>query len=48
METFVSNRISEVQRLTLPKMWCHIPGNLNLADVASRGALPSQLHNSLW
>lgn len=48
-ETFVRNRVGEIQRLTSIKIWNHIPTLHNPADLISRGVLPSVLANSdLW
>ncbi|KAJ8957790.1 hypothetical protein NQ317_005821 [Molorchus minor] len=46
---FVSNRISFIQERVDPKNWWHVVSSQNPADVASRGAFPSDLlTNSLW
>ncbi|XP_055623539.1 uncharacterized protein LOC129766968 [Toxorhynchites rutilus septentrionalis] len=48
-QTFVANRIAEVQRLTEGSEWKHVAGSENPADLISRGATPSELANSaLW
>ncbi|XP_055844795.1 uncharacterized protein LOC129911111 [Episyrphus balteatus] len=48
-ETFVRNRVGEIQRLTPIKIWKHIPTQHNPADLVSRGVLPSDLlENTLW
>ena len=36
-DTFVSNRIAEIQELTERRDWRYVPSHLNIADVASRG-----------
>lgn len=47
--TFVGNRTTEINRLTDKKQWVHVPGNLNPADLPSRGCSPAQLLASrLW
>jgi hypothetical protein len=49
LKTFVAHRITEIQELTNPSDWRHIPTDQNPADIMSRGLLPSQLqHSSLW
>lgn len=47
--TFVSTRLSEIQDLSLPSNWFHIPSKLNPADVCSRGLMPDELETcTLW
>lgn len=47
--TFVSNRVSQIQERIAPACWHHVRSELNPADPASRGLLPSELcQNSLW
>jgi hypothetical protein len=49
LQTFVGNRVSEIQTLTDAKDWYHVKSESNPADVLSRGALPGQLKtNKLW
>jgi hypothetical protein len=49
LKTFVANRVSQIQSLTDPKEWCHVPSEQNPADILSRGRTPHQLNqSSLW
>ena len=46
---FVANRVGEIQRITDPEEWRHIPGEENPADLPTRGLTASQLTESkLW
>ena len=36
-KAFVSSRVGEIQTLTNPADWKHIPGEVNIADKVSRG-----------
>ncbi|XP_055633346.1 uncharacterized protein LOC129773726 [Toxorhynchites rutilus septentrionalis] len=48
-KTFVSNRISEIQKLSDGHTWRHVPSEMNPADQISRGAQPKQiLNDKLW
>lgn len=48
-KTFVSNRVSFIQERVDPQNWYHVVSCQNPADIASRGAFPSELlTNSLW
>ena len=48
-KTFIANRVSEIQHMTVGALWAHIPGIENPADIISRGMDPEQLqHNSVW
>ncbi|GFV04825.1 integrase catalytic domain-containing protein [Trichonephila clavipes] len=44
---FVANRVNEINRLVPSQFWRHVPGELDPADLLSRGS--SRLFsNSLW
>lgn len=48
-ETYIANRITEIQQLTKQANWYHINTRQNPADLISRGAFPSQLiESNLW
>jgi hypothetical protein len=48
-ETFIANRISQIQRLSDKDQWRHVTSNQNPADIASRSMDPIQLKSSdLW
>lgn len=45
---FVANRIHEIREASEVSQWHHIPGDINPADIASRGLEVSKLYNSPW
>ena len=45
-KTFVANRIDEIQRVTKPIEWRHVPTKSNPADLNSRGITVSALQTS--
>jgi hypothetical protein len=49
LETFVGNRVAEIQDKTNITNWRHIPTKLNPADMLSRGCRSAEIqHNNLW
>jgi hypothetical protein len=47
--TFVGNRVAIIQELTEKFIWRHIPGEMNPADLVSRGLLPEEIRDcELW
>ena len=48
--TFVANRVAEVQRRTSADQWSHVPGKENPAELASRGTVITKLlsSDSFW
>lgn len=48
-QTFVGNRVAELQRLTNIQDWSHVRSEHNPADIISRGMSPDQLREAtLW
>ncbi|XP_011858557.1 PREDICTED: uncharacterized protein LOC105556094 [Vollenhovia emeryi] len=47
--TYIANRVSEIQRSNPEATWRHVPGRENPADCASRGVSPRELlEHPLW
>ena len=40
---FVAHRVGEIQTLTDPKSWRHVPGRLNVSDCATRSRFDERL-----
>ena len=48
-KAFVANRVGEIQSLTSPSQWNYVPGQVNPADLLSRGLSTFDLaRSSLW
>ena len=48
-QTFICNRLAEIQRLSTPAQWYHCSGLQNPADMASRGLSGYELvENDMW
>ncbi|GFU81465.1 putative RNA-directed DNA polymerase from transposon X-element [Trichonephila clavipes] len=45
---FVVNRVNEINSLVPSQFWRHVPGELNSADLLSRGISPRLFSDSLW
>ncbi|GFY28277.1 39S ribosomal protein L49, mitochondrial [Trichonephila clavipes] len=45
---FVANRVKEIRQLTKIQSWKYVPGNINIADLLSRGCSPRQMLSSRW
>ncbi|GFV02831.1 probable RNA-directed DNA polymerase from transposon X-element [Trichonephila clavipes] len=45
---FVENRVKEIRQLTRGHLWKHVPGNLNIADLLSRGCSRQMLISRWW
>ncbi|XP_075157775.1 uncharacterized protein LOC142231042 [Haematobia irritans] len=49
LKTFVANRISKIQELTINSQWRHVDSKNNPADLISRGLKPEQLPEcNMW
>lgn len=49
LETFVGNRVSQINGFEIPIEWRHVPGEMNPADCASRGCnAPDLVSHPLW
>lgn len=49
LKVYVANRVAQIQDMTPSHQWNHISSHFNPADCASRGILPSSLHDHpLW
>ena len=49
LKPFVANRVSEIQSVTNPMMWKHVPTKINSADLLSRETAVDVLaSNDLW
>ncbi|XP_017470357.1 PREDICTED: uncharacterized protein LOC108362036 [Rhagoletis zephyria] len=48
LQTFVANRVSEIQELTQSASWRHVPTKQNPADQVSRGCSVDEIQNSIW
>lgn len=46
--TFVANRVSVIQEASSIDQWNYVPSKENPADLASRGAFPRDLKDSIW
>lgn len=46
--SFVANRVKEIRGLSSNSEWKHIPGELNPADLPSRGCTLNVLRNTNW
>ncbi|XP_075151125.1 uncharacterized protein LOC142225233 [Haematobia irritans] len=47
-QSFISNRVEKIQRLTHDCIWQHVPSNLNPADLLSRGTNVNNENKEFW
>lgn len=47
-QVFSRNRVKEIRSLFPPSLWTHVSGNLNPADLPSRGISPTELDLQEW
>ncbi|CAL1285545.1 unnamed protein product [Larinioides sclopetarius] len=47
-KTLVANRVGKIQNLSSPTQWHHISGDINPADLATRGLSSASLLTSSW
>ncbi|GFX28077.1 integrase catalytic domain-containing protein [Trichonephila clavipes] len=45
---FVANRVKGIRELTQFQSWRHVPSNMNMADLLSRGCTPQKMLDSKW
>ncbi|GFU34060.1 DUF5641 domain-containing protein [Trichonephila clavipes] len=45
---FVANRVKEIRQLTQIQSWKYVPGNMNIANLLSRGCSSRQMLSSRW
>ncbi|XP_055922514.1 uncharacterized protein LOC129953385 [Eupeodes corollae] len=48
LNTFVGNRVAEIQDTTKEVVWKHVPTSDNPADIVSRGCTAEELKSSIW
>ena len=49
LKVFVANRVANILDLSQPQDWRHVPGNVNTADLLTRGVNdPSELMKNRW
>ena len=49
MNVFVGNRVSEIYEVSEPKQWAKVPGEINPADLLTRGVIdPERLLTKRW
>ncbi|GFW84042.1 DUF5641 domain-containing protein [Trichonephila clavipes] len=45
---FVANQVKEIRELTQFQSWRHVPSNMNIVDLLSRGCTPQKMLDSKW